>query len=178
MGRDKATLPWRGSTLLEHVLARLAACVEERIVVARPGQPLPPLPPHVHRVDDRWLDQGPLAGLGTGLATAHSEVLFVTACDAPDLVPALVGLLFERLGDAEVAVAQGQGQLHPLVAVYRRSVLAKVEALLGAGRRRLHDLLERAATVRVGEAEIRALDPTLASLRNLNTPEDLARGPG
>jgi molybdenum cofactor guanylyltransferase len=178
MGRDKATLPFRGHTLLEHVLERLAPCVGERLVVARAGQALPPLPDGVGRVDDRVQDAGPLAGLAAGLAAADSEVLYVTACDAPGLVPAFVALLFERLGSADVAVAEARGRLHPLAAVYRRSVLPEVEALLASGLRRMHELLERRPTVRVGEADLRKVDPALASLQNLNTPEDLESAQG
>ena len=47
MGRDKATLPFGGRTLLEHVLARLAPCVTETVVVTRAEQTLPPLPEDV-----------------------------------------------------------------------------------------------------------------------------------
>jgi molybdopterin-guanine dinucleotide biosynthesis protein A len=173
MGRDKATLTFDGRTLLEHVLARLAPLVDEALVVARPDQPLPTLPASVRLAHDEVLDQGPLGGLAAGLAAATSEALYVTSCDVPFLRPGVVRLLFERLGEADVAVAEAEGRLHPLAAVYRRSVLPQVRALLAEGRLRPVFLYERVPTVRVPEADLRAVDPELATLANLNTPEDL-----
>jgi molybdopterin-guanine dinucleotide biosynthesis protein A len=175
MGRDKATLPFGGRTLLEHVLARIAPCVTETVVVTRAEQTLPPLPEGVRLAHDEVRERGPLGGLAAGLAVARSEALYATACDVPFLAPALVGLLFERLGDADVAVAEAEGRLHPLAAVYRRRVLPHVLELLTAERLRPIFLFERVPTVRVAEAELRAVDHELASLANLNTPEDLAR---
>ena len=43
MGREKATLPFAGETLLAHVVRRVAPLVLEVVVVGRPGQALPPL---------------------------------------------------------------------------------------------------------------------------------------
>ncbi len=171
MGRDKATLPFGPRTMLDRILALLRPVVDERIVVARPGQDLPALPPDARLAFDRRLDRGPLQGLEAGLEAAASDVLFATACDTPFLSRALVGLLFERLGDASVVVAEAGGRLHPLAAVYRRSVLSDVRALLSADRLRPIFLYERVPTVRVGEDELRRVDPALLSLENTNTPE-------
>jgi len=175
MGRDKATLPFEGRTLLEHVLARLSPCVEETIVVLRPEQPLPPLARTVRLAYDEVRERGPLGGLAAGLKAASTDALYATACDVPFLAPALIELLFERLGEADIAVAEAEGRLHPLAAVYRRRVLPHVLALLAADRLRPVFLFEQVATVRVAEADLRRVDPDLASLANLNTPEDLAR---
>ncbi len=42
MGRDKASLPFGEETMLERVVHRLEDHVAEIVVVARPGQDLPP----------------------------------------------------------------------------------------------------------------------------------------
>ena len=47
-----------------------------------------------------------------------------------------------------------------------------VEKLLAAGQRRVLDLLDLIRTHRIPEAELRAVDPELQSVRNLNTPAD------
>lgn len=175
MGRDKATLPFDGRTLLTHVVDRLRPLVDEVIVVVRPEQQVPPLPPGVRVAHDDVRERGPLGGLAAGLEAAQTEVLYATACDVPFLASALVELLFARLGEADIAVAEAEGRLHPLAAVYRRRVLPHVRELLAAERLRPVFLFERVPTVRVAEAELRAVDPDLASLANLNTPDDLAR---
>jgi molybdenum cofactor guanylyltransferase len=173
MGREKAGLPFAGRTLLEHVLARLHPLADEVLVVARAGQELPALPPGVRRVDDEVPDRGPVAGLAAGLAAAASEAVFATSCDAPFVMPGVVEHLFARLGEADAVVAEVQGRLHPLTAVYRRRVLPRARALLaGAGPHSLTALCGRLDAVRVREDDLRTLDPRLDSLANLNTPEE------
>ena len=174
MGRDKATLPFGDETLLERIVGRLRPLVEEVVVVSRPGQALPPLPSGVRHAHDSVLDQGPLGGLAAGLAATGADAVYATACDVPFLAPAVVRLLFDRLGDADVAVAEAEGRLHPLCGVYRARVLPEVEALLEAQRLRPVFLYERVPTVRVPEADLRAVDPELLTLANLNTPEEHA----
>jgi molybdopterin-guanine dinucleotide biosynthesis protein A len=171
MGRDKATLPFGGETLLQRVVRLLAPAVEDVVVVARPGQDLPPLPAHVRVARDEVLDRGPLGGLVPGLAASRADAVYASACDVPYLKRAVVDLLFERLGANAVAVAEAEGYTHPLAAVYRTSVRPEVERLLAEGRLRPVHLYDLVPTVRVGEAELRAVDETLGTLANLNTPE-------
>ena len=171
MGRDKALLPFGDETLLQRVVRIVTPLVEEVLVVAHAEQALPALPEHVRIVHDEVEDQGPLGGLQAGLRHARAEALFTTGCDVPFVQPALIELLFERLGDARIAVADEAGFAHPLAAVYRRNVAPVVERLLAEGRRRPRFLYDEVATVRGGEDDLRRADPELLSLANLNTPE-------
>jgi molybdopterin-guanine dinucleotide biosynthesis protein A len=171
MGRDKATLRFGPETLLQRVVRRVAPSVEEVVVVARPGQSLPPLPAAVRRAEDDVSDQGPLRGLAAGLRAATADALFATSCDVPFLSPAVVDLLFARLGAADVAMPEADGRAQPLAAVYRRRALPAVERLLAEGRTRPVFLLDAVPSVRVPEEEIRRVDPDLATLANLNTPD-------
>ena len=59
-----------------------------------------------------------------------------------------------------------------LLAVYPRAVLPVLEALLYAGRRDLRALLEVAPVRYIEEAQLRAIDPTLRSFVNVNTPAE------
>ncbi|MFM8979275.1 MAG: molybdenum cofactor guanylyltransferase [Planctomycetia bacterium] len=173
MGRDKASLPLGRGTLLGHVLEALAPLAGDLSVVARPGQVLPPLPPAVRVLHDRRPGEGPLAGLVEGLRAARHDVVLVSACDTPLLVPAVLELLLARLGSAPAAVALAGGLLQPMACVLRREVLGTAERLLAEGRRRPLDLLEAVAAVPVPEADLRAVDPQLRHLHNVNTPADL-----
>ncbi|HMO37106.1 MAG TPA: NTP transferase domain-containing protein, partial [Gemmatales bacterium] len=88
MGRDKATLPWNGKTLLEDLVQRFHQYSSKILVVAAIQQKIPPLPEHVHLVHDASAFPGPLWGLYYGLrAVMHSGPVFVTGCDYP-LLPA------------------------------------------------------------------------------------------
>lgn len=173
MGRDKASLELDGAALLSRVLHALGGVVSERAVVCRRTQELPALPDDVVRVHDDVEDQGPLGGLGPGLAALKSPVAFVTGCDAPLLPRPVVSLLFDQLGDADVAVARAQGRLHPLCAVYRTALADRIAQRLAEGLRRPVDLYGEVRTVHVEEALLRQVDPELLCLRNANTPEDL-----
>jgi molybdopterin-guanine dinucleotide biosynthesis protein A len=180
MGRDKASLSFGGETLLARVVRAVATEAQEVVVVGRRGQVLPPLPAlagaRVRTTHDDARDRGPLAGLVAGLRAVAAPVAYATSCDVPTLSPRFVRAMFEALDGAgsgtEVAVAEAGGRLHPLAAAYRRGVLARAESRLAAGRLRLVDLVEGVAHVRVPEARLREADPDLASLANVNTPED------
>ena len=170
MGRDKATLPFGPETLLQRAVRIVSDAVSDVVVVARPGQEVPTLPPHVRLAFDDVEDQGPLGGLGPGLRASRAEAVFATSCDAPFLSVPLIALLFERLGVRDVSVADADGFTHPLCAVYRTHLAARIDKLVAAKRLRPVYLFDEVPNVRVGEAELRAVDPELRALRNCNTP--------
>ena len=174
MGRDKATLPFGDATLLERVVAILQPLVDEVTVVGRRDQDLPTLPDGVAIAYDAVEDLGPLGGLQAALTHTRSDAVYVTGCDTPFLAPSFVTLLFDALGDARIAVAEQGGFTHPLAAVYRRDVLPVVEGLLAAERMRPVFLFEEVETAYVRDEQLRAADPELRSLQNLNTPEAYA----
>jgi len=174
MGGSKALLPFGDETLLQRVVRIVSAVVDDVVVVRHAGQALPPLPATVRVVSDEIEDQGPLGGLVPGLRASRADVVYATGCDVPFLAPAFIEALFERLGDARIAVAEDEGFTHPLAAVYRVDVRPAMERLLAEGRRRPVFLFDEVATVRVDTAALRAADPALGSLENLNTPEAYA----
>jgi len=91
----------------------------------------------------------------------------------PFLEPAWVGRLADLIGDHDLAIPFVEGYHHPLAALYRRvAVLPAVERLLAADRLRPFFLVEAVRSRIVWEDELRDVDPTLRTLRNLNTPED------
>jgi molybdopterin-guanine dinucleotide biosynthesis protein A len=168
MGRDKAWLPFDRERLLQRAVRIVGAAVDSVTVVARPGQDLPPLPPDVEVLRDDVPDQGPLGGLVPALRGAGDAPCFVTSCDAPLLRPAVLDVLFDALGEADVAVAEAEGYTHPLCAVYRPRVRENVERMMAEGRMRPVFLYDEVPTVRVGESALRAVDPDLDCLRNVN----------
>lgn len=179
MGRDKAALPWNGTTFLARVVATVAEVVDEVVIVARPGQdaaPLPSVAVPCRVAFDEVADRGPLGGIAAGLAALRAPVAYLSACDVPFLAPEFVRAVLEALGDAEVAMPDVGGRLHPLACVCRRvPALAAARALLGAGDLRVTSLFQALRGVRIEAARLRAADPTLGSLENLNTPDDLER---
>ncbi len=172
MGTDKASLPFGDRTLLQRVVQRLGACCDPVFVVT--GDPHRYAVLGARAVVDRWPGLGPLAGLEAGLRAAPTAYAAVVACDLPFLRPDLLrGLAREAEGwDAAVPATD---RPHPLCAVYHRRAAELAELLLGSGGGSLRDLLARLHVRYVPEDVLRGWDPDLASLFNVNTPEDYAR---
>ena len=170
MGRDKAWLPIAGQPLVARVAALLDALVDEVVVVAAPGQRLPPVPARIARDAVPW--EGPARGLQEGLLRASGDVAFVTACDAAFLQPSLIRHLLSRIPGHDVVVPCWHGRWQPLHAVYRVSVLPVLSALLAEGERRPAALFDRVRTCRVEAQEVLRFDPEGFSFWNINTPED------
>ena len=176
MGTSKALLPFGPETMLQRVVRLLGQVVRPIVVVAAADQVLPELPPDVIVTRDEHEGRGPLEGLRAGLKALppHVEGAYVTSCDVPLLVPAFVGQMLEFADGYDVAVIEIDGFTHPLSAVYRRTTLPHVEALLANNRLRPAFLFDAVRTRRVRPEEVTA-DPELHTLRNLNTPEDYKR---
>lgn len=174
MGVAKATLPFGPETMLQRVVRLLGTTVSPIAAVAARDQVLPALPHDVIVARDEREAKGPLEGLRAGLAAlpATVEAAYATSCDVPLLVPGFVERMLVLLGDHDIAVMEIDGFTHPLSAVYRRSVLPKVEELLAQDRLRPVFLFDAVRTRRVSPAEMREVDPDLRTLRNLNTRED------
>jgi molybdopterin-guanine dinucleotide biosynthesis protein A len=178
MGSSKALLPFGEELMLQRVARILTEVVSPLVIVAAEGQELPPLSIEATIVRDEHPEGGPLEGLRAGLKAiaGRAEAAYVTSVDVPLLLSAFMRQMIDELGDADVAVPveDEDGKLfhHPLAGVYRTRVLPVVEQLLAADRRRMVFLFDGVLTKRVPVEVLRAVDPDLLSLRNINAPAD------
>ena len=83
----------------------------------------------------------------------------------------------QLLGEYKICVPRVEGYHHPLAAVYRVEVADAVHRLLAERRLRSTLLFDAVSTRVVEPDELRDVDPTFQSLRNVNTPEDYADCP-
>jgi molybdopterin-guanine dinucleotide biosynthesis protein A len=115
-----------------------------------------------------------LQGLAAGLTAlaGRVEAAYLSSCDVPFLRPAFVRRLVTLLGDQQICVPHVGDMHHPLAAVYRVDVLPFVQQLLSENRLRPFFLFSAVSTRKVEAAELADVDPTLESLRNLNTPAE------
>ncbi|MBI4953818.1 MAG: NTP transferase domain-containing protein [Myxococcales bacterium] len=185
MGRTKAGLDFGGEPLLLRVLARILPAVRCAVVVAAPGQDLPALPEGVRLARDPVEGRGPLQGIAVGLAALAPEVGYAFGCatDAPFVSSALVRRLhaLALAGDADgpfdAVVPEADGELHATLALYATRLGARAAALLAGGERRARALALGPRVRRVSPSELlldpalRAEDPELACLLDLDTPE-------
>jgi molybdopterin-guanine dinucleotide biosynthesis protein A len=176
MGTSKAMLPFGPETMLQRVVRLLSEVVAPIVVVAAEDQDLPELPPGVIVARDERKGLGPLEGLRAGLKAlpAGVDAAYVTSCDVPLLVPGFVRQMIELADGYDIAVMDIDGFAHPLSAIYKRSILPRVEDLLSKDQLRPVFLFDSMKTRRIRPDEITA-DPDLRTLRNLNTPDDYHR---
>lgn len=175
MGTPKGWLSIGNERMLQRVVRLVATAAKPVAIVAAPGQSLPELPPSIAIHYDAANGRGPLEGLATGLAALPSsvELVFAIGTDSPLLKPAWINRLVELIGENDLAIPYVDGFHHPLAAVYRRAaVLPAIERLRANGRSALVDVVEAVRTRLVTADELRDVDSELATLRNLNTPED------
>ena len=168
MGTDKALVQLGGRTLLERAVDRWQdyGCALQLSV--GPAQRAPLAPAGLAAVADIYPERGPLGGLHAGLKACQSDVLLLTAVDAPWLTPAHADLLLAAMDGAEACVFTLNGQPEPLFGLYRRHCATAAETLLLQGDNRMRSLLEWVNTAYVPTEDA-------AAFRNLNTPEDLAQ---
>lgn len=174
MGRDKAWLAWNGQPLLNHMVQILQPLVEEVLVIARPGQLLPPVPARI--VSDRIEGAGPLGGLEAGLSGIRTPYGIVAACDMPWLNPGLIKAMVDLAPSWDLVIPRFDGRLQPLHAIYAKSLSSKVADLLGEGERRVHSLVAQAKTRILGESFLRLHDPSCRSLRSMDTGQEYQEG--
>jgi molybdopterin-guanine dinucleotide biosynthesis protein A len=174
MGTDKAWLDWYGRPLVAHVAAalRAAGCAE---VLAVGGDAARMSAHGLRPVPDAMPGEGPLQGLAAGLAAAAHPLALVVACDMPHLEPAALALLARLAAGHDAAVPWIEpGGWEPLHAAYGRSCLPAIRVRLAAGERRMTCFYGDVRVRAVSAGELAAADPSLASLRSVNTPGELA----
>ncbi|TKK87819.1 molybdenum cofactor guanylyltransferase [Herbidospora galbida] len=184
MGQPKAWLEWHGSTLLYRAAAILARTVDGPVVVvAAPGQELPPLPSNVSVVEDPVEGLGPMQGLAVGLAAVadRAETAFVCSTDMPFLHPAFVRRVLRALPEGtDVALPVARGFRQPLAAGYRTALAGLVRDLLAEGDLRPGMLFKHCEVAQLdderllADAELSRRDPELESVVNVNSPDDYA----
>jgi molybdopterin-guanine dinucleotide biosynthesis protein A len=172
-GVQKALIPVEGRPIVVRQIAALAPLVREILLVV--AEPAPFAEVRGARVAiDRERDRGPLGGLATALHASTAEALLVVGCDLPFLDGGLLAMVRDFEPEAQAVVPRIGGRAQPLHARYARSILSSVEKRLAEGRPRLLELLDDLEVAWLDEDRLRALDPTLRGLINVNTPEDLA----
>jgi molybdopterin-guanine dinucleotide biosynthesis protein A len=199
MGRDKATLPFAGTTLMQAVIATMQQLFPATLVSVRQIRPEIYLP----QVCDTQADGGPLTGLVTTLSRVATPWAFVVACDMPFISPALVELLGGyRFKPLPTSPCQGRGisfppdkggsrgvgcqavipvvhgQLQPLAAFYSTSCVPLLRASLALGNKSLLGALKHLDVCYVDETQMRQTDPQLRSFFDLDTPQDLTIAQG
>lgn len=173
-GVDKGLQPFRGATMVQHVIERLAPQVDCMMINANQN-----LPVYRQLGVPVWPDEipgfaGPLAGLHASLRHCETAYLATVPCDSPFLPADLVARLRAGLleSDADLAVAvTGSGearQPQPVFCLLKRELLASLDDFLQAGGRKIGQWHAQLRAV-----EVRFEDE--AAFENINTLGELQK---
>ena len=164
MGQDKALLPYRGTTLVEHLAGMVREAAGSVALIGDPdkyrrlGFPV---------FADQLPGCGPIGGLHTVLTISSSDWNLVVACDMPRISVEVLRTLVAAAGTCSqnCLVALGaDGEIEPLCAVYHRRCLAAVSQAIQRKRLKMKDL--------VAELEPLKVRVDGAALANVNTPAE------
>ncbi len=176
MGEDKALKLFLGRPLIVHLLERLAGIAEEVLVTTNRPEAYAFL--GVRLAQDRVPGRGALGGLYTALAEASQPLVAVVACDMPFASASffLQAKAWMEQENWDVVVPFHEAGYEPLHALYRRETcLPAIEAALQAGAWRVISWFDGVRIRKVGEEEMRRIDPSGRAFWNVNTPEEFAR---
>jgi molybdenum cofactor guanylyltransferase/molybdopterin-guanine dinucleotide biosynthesis protein MobB len=177
-GGDKGLRELAGKPMLAHVLDRLRPQVG-RLAINANGDParfaafgVPVVPDTIEGF------VGPLAGVLAGMrwSAAHApraRWIATAAGDAPLLPADLVARLMAAVGDNSIALAQSNGDLHPVIGLWPVALADDLEAQLRAGVRKVLAWTDRHGTTAVAFPPQRIGDASVDPFFNANTPEEL-----
>lgn len=163
MGRDKAELSIAGKTLIEWQVEKLQNLGVGEILLSGAGH----THPAARTVPDIYPGRGPLGGLHACLMVAKAIHCIVLSVDAP-LVPSEVlnALMGHHLtSGAEITILCHGDYLEPLIGIYDRGVVDRIETLIK------NDALSVKALLHIAHTEIFTAEDDPVAFTNCNTPE-------
>jgi molybdenum cofactor guanylyltransferase len=128
MGRQKAFLPYGGTTMIEHRLNRMQGLFSEVFLVTNQPEDFSHISSNV--VKDIVPEKGPLAGILSGLLVSIHEHCFVVPCDMPLLDDTLIRAMVARRKGVDMLLYQHDNVVEPLVGVYSRRATISLEQAL------------------------------------------------
>lgn len=172
MGRDKALIEIDGIPLWQRQIRVLAELEPAEIFIAGPPRDTDATAAYTF-LEDATPAAGPLSGLAAALCRCVTTRLLALAVDLPNMTVGYLRQLLAQSRDHAGVVPIRGIRYEPLAAVYPKSCLAWVQAMLRQPRCSLQNLCA------VGKAEGWLLEKTVAPeddylFTNMNTPEDLA----
>ncbi|WP_370690429.1 molybdenum cofactor guanylyltransferase MobA [Methylotenera sp.] len=169
-GVDKGLVLLKQKPLIQHVIERLAAQVDEILINANREITHYQTFGYTVLKDEVEDFLGPLAGFSLGLQHAEHDYLLTVPCDSPllplDLAHRLMLALLEH--KADIAVASSDGNVHPVFCLCKKSVLPSLTAYLQQGERRVSTWQKSLNYIEVDFSDCSD------AFVNLNTFEDLA----
>jgi len=172
LGRDKASLLLDGQPLLTRTVHTLSVLSDDLIVVTNRPEQYDDWDLPARFVPDERRGVGALMGVYSGLKAARHPRALALACDMPFLNPDLLRHMLSRTNDCDVTIPRLGEFLEPLHAIYRKTCLPALAALLEQNRRQIIAFFPQVRACHLEKDEIERFDPLHLSFVNVNTPEN------
>ncbi|WP_208589103.1 molybdenum cofactor guanylyltransferase [Gracilibacillus suaedae] len=171
--KDKAFASYQGNTLYENALKLMLACVDNTYFVVRDNQPSQQETENIQVITDLELfkGQGPLAGIYSAMNNYAANWYLVLPIDTPLIKPFILKRLISYIDDREDAIVPRiNNRIQPLIALYKLDTIGVIEQQLIAGKRSMHQLLDKLSVTYV---DFSAEDEKY--FININTQEEYQR---
>ena len=120
--------------------------------------------------------RGPITGILSALITLKEAEIFVAACDMPFMKPALIRYIVGRwTGRWEAVIPIFEGKPQPLLGIYSKKLVPRMEESIRNHRRGLREFLSTREVHYVEEEKVREIDQEGRSFVNINTIQDYER---
>ena len=173
MGENKAFIRVKGRRIIDRTVELFHEIFENVILVT--NEPVTYSHLNLEIVADLIPASSALIGIYTGLFYAATPYCFVVACDMPFLNRKVIDYMVRLRKDYDVVIPVLDDGYHPIHALYSRRCINPIEQLIRTGNFKITDFFNRVTVREVTPKELRALDPPMEAVININTPEDLER---
>jgi molybdopterin-guanine dinucleotide biosynthesis protein A len=171
MGSDKALMELDGEPLVAHLVATLATCCDEVLLVGGDPARFAHLGLSARWVPDGASGSGPLGGILGALEAARHDSCLVVACDMPFVTPDLLAALAAQPHGYRVLAYSAD---EPLLAIYTRACVEPLRTAIASGNLAARQFLDGVDASFVSTEILDSVDPEHRGAANLNTPDDLA----
>ncbi|MDI6644447.1 MAG: molybdenum cofactor guanylyltransferase [Methanobacteriaceae archaeon] len=191
MGRDKGSLILDDKPLILHLIHNLNDFFDEILIILRDEKQIEFYKNFIKKNDhpyynlkflkDEISEQGPLVGILTGLTRIKSDYALILPCDSPFVTKSFLNNIFhifetEKINQKSDNIYDSiipqwdNGDLEPLHAIYTKKAIPKIKKLL---KNKTNDVKSLTKQLKIKYVNVKDLDKSKVSFRNINRPEDI-----
>jgi len=173
MGQDKGTLIVQNKEMLKHILDMLQNFeIPIRLIANQENYQKF----GIEICKDLVKEKGAMGGLYTALATTKFQKVLVLPCDMPFLPSKAISLLLDcqKTDDFDCIIAQVAQRIHPLLGIYQKSLLPKIDVLISQNKLKMQEFIFSSNYFLLEMDDLAKENP--AYFQNMNTPDALLIG--
>jgi molybdenum cofactor guanylyltransferase len=168
MGEDKGLALLNGSPMIASIIKTLQSIpLEVKLITENPDYTQFCLPLY----KDTIKNKGPMGGLMTALEQTSVAYVLLMGCDMPFISIKAINHLIDNSIENKITVAETNGFINPLLAIYPKSILPELKVYLEYERLKMQDFIssQNHHIIKMDHFEIAEPD----AFTNINTREEL-----